>query len=327
MIARRLVNVGALAFCLILAAIDPRACNATTTPEGLVLDLPGYVVTSLAAMPSEPLGLDLDAAGNLFLPTADGIYKVTPGGSISLWSNPFALDLAFTPEGSGYGAGGGCNCLTRFAPVGTNAILHQDSLAWAMVNLGADGTLYAAIAHIFQPGHGLYQVDRATGQPSLLVSGGPGPGGTGAYGPTAVGADGKLHAMSYVDPATYGTLFRLDGSQFTAVASIPNPLAPRGLGGSLRGLAPGPSGTLHAATVQETLAPQVIGVVYILDPALGTATRLASGYNTFAIAYDASTGRLYVAEGSRLKKIWVITKDSVPTTQESWGRIKARYRN
>lgn len=310
----------------VLGLFAPLPCGATTTPEGLTTHQPGYVVTALGALPSEPLGLDLDAAGNLYFPTAEGIYKVTPGGSSSLWSDAFASDLAFTSDGSGYGADGSCHCITSFDPGGTSSIL-QDSLQWSDVNLGSDGVLYGVTRSPFDPGYGVYQIDRSTGQASLLTAGRP-LGGTGRYGPMATGTDGKLHSLALgVEDGTYGTLLRLDGTQFTPLVSIPNPLWGRGAGGALTGLVAGPSGTFYASTLQETLAPQFVGFVYTIDLALGTAEYLVSGYNSFFIGYDGNTGTLYVAETSRLKKIWAITKDpSSPAQAVSWGRVKALYR-
>ena len=305
---------------IVAAAGRPAPSGASTTPEGVMLKLPGYAVSSPFAfsLPVESSDIEIDASGALLVPMSDGIRRVTLGG-ITPWSSAVVNDLALAPDGSGYGAG--YDALESFQSGGSAAVLHQDVSHWIQTTLDADGALYAASAW---PGNGLYRVDRSTGDLTPLVAGGPGAGGDGTYGPMVFGSDGKLYmlgrSVNSADPG--GTLFRLDGSQFTAVVSLSATFNQC----TMLGLVRGPAGTLFAARYIPTVTGSFTTEVLILDPAAGTSSTLAFVNNHVAIGYDPSVGNLYVAEGTRLMKLWVVTRTPVPAQAETWGALKARYR-
>src|SRR5439155_18241618 len=92
---------------------------------------------------------------------------------------------------------------------------------WRYVELGPDGRLYATVWA--GAGQGVYQIDRTTGQATIVKAGGPAANGDGVYFDLAFGLDGKLYTLGDDTGAGANTgLFRLDGSTFTRVASVPH---------------------------------------------------------------------------------------------------------
>jgi hypothetical protein len=308
-----LLTAGILA--LSLTAFIPRACDAITLLQT------GYSSGLAFELPQGPDydDLEIDQAGSLFFAMGSfGIKQVT--GSFTDWSKAPVRDLALATTGIGYGAGvGPCHCILNLQPDGSYSTLHQDNLSWTNVALSPDDSLYASIWA--GPGQGLYLVNRATGEPTLLVSGGPGTGGTGHYRSMRFGNDGKLYALGS-DGAGNGHLYRLDGDKFTAVASLPH----SGISFTL-----GPSGLFYVASQYETAFGYQAGDLWIVDPVAGTSSLLArSGsyvglyHPAFgAVGYDPNSQVLYLAESY---KVWAIRRDPTPALSESWGSVKARYR-
>jgi hypothetical protein len=253
--------------------------------------------------------------------SADGIIRVTGAGSSSSWSGAPTLSLALTSSGDGYSTGRAlCHCIDRLETNGSYSTLHQDDLEWTYLGLAPDGTLYADIWA--GTGKGLYQIDRTTGEPTPVVSGGPGAGGSGSLNALAFGSDQKLYTVGRVDFSPTGTkLLRLDGTQFTAVATMPN-------GGF--DLAAGPPGIFYVLTNTDLGSGYLFGQVWIADLNKDTVTLLAQGAPEFhltdptfaAIAFDPNIQRLYVAGQGKIWAIW----NTTPVRTESWGAVKALYR-
>jgi hypothetical protein len=163
---------------------------------------------------------------------------------------------------------------------------------------------------------GLYTVDPTTGSPTLLVNGGPGPGGIGFYEHMMTALDGKLYAVGNTDgaPSSWG-LFRLDGSQFTKVASLPD-------GGG--GLAQDNQGLFYTVLSVERFDGSTAHEVWMVDATSGSATLLADGpHGASSVAYDRVRNRLYVADFSA--NVYYITKGPVPVRRDSWGALKVYY--
>jgi hypothetical protein len=183
------------------------------------------------------------------------------------------------------------------------------------VALTNDDTLYA-VGQSAATGQtkGLFRIDRVTGQPTLIVPGGPGPAGSGLYESLAGGSDGKLYAVGSLDLGfTDFRLFRLDGSQWTAVAIV--------TGG---GLPAGPSGAFFVVSGYSSVAGA--GKLQLVDPVSGTSAVFATGTTATefgSVGYNPTTGTIYVTDNG---KIWAITKNSTPARTDSWGSVKAIYR-
>jgi hypothetical protein len=292
------------------------------TPEGIHLVDPGLAAQAVGELSDTPRNLALDGFGNLYAALGGGIVRMSSSGSVSPWSTEIVTDLELASDGTGYGAGGSCECVRSFATDGTSTILHQDASNWSVVALASSGELIAATR---APGYGgLYDIDASTGVPSTIVDGGPGGGGVGYYSDAAFGPDGALYTVSRVpgDLAIF-TLFRLSGSTFTPVAIGDLPVS--WIGGGPTGLVSDGSGKLYISVHREYFDGRFGGEIFEYDLASGSCRRIADAYNGLTIAYDPASGRLYAAETTRLRKVWAISS-LTPTTSESWGSIKARYR-
>jgi len=293
--------------------------------EAVTLNQPGYSATLLVTVPDENYStMEVDQNGSLYLPGGlGGIQRITSGGVVSTFSSVTAGDLALLPSGAGYASGGDlCHCVSAFQSDGQFSTLHQDSLGWISVALSPNGVLYATEQSINGPN--LYTIDRATGQASIVVAGGPGPGGGGLYFSLAFGPDGKLYACGSLDVTLAGNrLFRLDGNRFTAIAVPPH-------GGF--DLALDPFGKVYVTTNINSGGGYRTGELWVLDPAAGTSTLLMTGgfyigapvpHPTFqGVGYDAGTGITYVVESG---KIWAISKNQTQVKRGSWGAVKAFY--
>jgi hypothetical protein len=191
--------------------------------------------------------------------------------------------------------------------------LHADSYGWTFVALGSDGTLYANIWA--GPGQGLYTIDRITGTPTLVVNGGPAAGGNGVYYNMLGGQDGKLYCVGSIDGTASGVrLFRLDGSQFTIVATLPD--AGYGLAQDTQGLFYTVTGVASGGVIHHE--------VWVVDPTTWSASLLADGpINALCLAYDRARDRLYVTDDNG--NIFFFAKSATPVLHESWGATKVRY--
>jgi hypothetical protein len=269
--------------------------------------------------------IELDGAGDLYfaIGSSGGVLRWTPGGTVSTWSAAMVLDLSLAPTGDGYGAGRSlCNCILAIRSDGSSSTLRKDSFGWGYVALTPDASLYASA---YGGGEGLYIIDRSTGQPSVIVAGGPGPNGNGIYKGMASGPDGMLYVLGSLDGSLAGSrLFRLDESTLTPVATPPH-------GGST--LVLGPNGHFYVVTAFDYGSGYPVGELWIVDPVSGAGSLLASSsngrpgdpYPIFgAVAYNASAQMLYLSESNN---IWAIKVDSsVPSLTKSWGAVKALYR-
>ena len=283
------------------------------TAMAVTLHQSGYSAHPLVSLPTStysPSDVEVDGQGNLYVPTLTlGVQRISPGGAVSLWSTVPAVDLTLTSAGDGYGAGPSCRCILRVESNGSYSTLHQDAFEWRYIELGPDGTLYSLLWA--GAGQGVYRIDRTSGVPTPIVTGGPGPGGAGWYGGMAHGIDGKLYVNGY-DGSGYG-LYRLDGSTFTRAATLPY---------TFFGLTRDETGLFYAATSYFDA-----GEVWTIDAVSGTAALLASGLALPAgIGYDPLSHSINVAEQYGSRQVWVITKES-PTRAlaATWGQLKARY--
>ena len=268
-------------------------------------------------------GLALDAAGNLYTTLGNsGFLQVTPGGTATPWSSTNGYKFVFAPDGTGYAIGAWpCKCIEKFSPDGLASVLQADTLAWGSLAVLPDGSLYASVP--YDPGAGIYRIDRATGQAMVIVAGGPGPGGSGLFGGMAVGSDGNLYVNASLDGTLAGRrLFRLDGSTLTPLATPANGAEVIALGPAGRFLAiSGVPGSLYQASD-----------LWLFDPVSGVSNWVARTDIYFhewdvmfrGTAYDANREIVYVTENHR---IWALHLDlSTPARTESWGAVKALYR-
>lgn len=309
---RRYLLIGLLASTIGVAL--PGSCGAIS------LQLSGYSASLYLELPNDAVYEDIEAdqSGSLYLAVGSlGIRKVQ-GGVASTWSTGGVDDLVLGSSHA-YGAGRSlCDCVLRFGMNGSYSTLHQDSLSWSFVTIGPDSTLYASIS--VGTGKGLYVLDRGTGNPTQVVPGGPVAGGSGRYYGMAFGSDGKLYVLG-AGSGSGGSLYRLDGTQLTSVATLDH----TGLFLTL-----GPGGVFYVSAQYLSGTGFINGEIWIVDPSSGNTTLLAKNgsypgltHPTFGgIAYDSGTATLYVAEAN---KLWAIM-NSTPAQRESWGSIKARYR-
>lgn len=308
--------VGAAVACLASIAGGPGAARSLTLHQA------GYTATPFLAPTGSPVDLEVDGGGSLYLSFGSGgVEKCSPAGVVSPWSAAGASDLTLGPAGSGYTAGRGlCRCIESIGSDGSHVVLHQDAYEWTNVELGPNDTLYATVWA--GSGQGLYRVDRNTGEPTPIVIGGPGPGGSGIYRDLAFGLDGRLYVVGSADGSVAGySLFRLDGPTLTPAVALPH--------GGIN-LARDESGIFYVTTAYDYGSGRPVGEVWRVDAALGSASLFAStdpDAPLDPIAHDPGTGRLYVYEGGKsAREVWAITKTSVPARVESWGGLKARYR-
>lgn len=292
-----------------LCVLAPRLVTAGT----VTVHVAGYTYSPFVTISSFSVDdLELDAAGNLYVCSNGDIRRVTPQAVETPWSSATANDIVLDNTGAAYGAGRSvCDCIVSILPNGSYSTLHADSLAWTFVAMGHDGTLYSNVW--VGTGQGLYTIDRTTGVPTLVVSGGPGPGGTGSYAGMLVGQDGKLYTCG--NSAGSDGIFRLDGGQFTRIASWPH--------GSLQ-LAQDNQGIFYTALSVQRPDGSIAHEVWMNDPSSGTATLLADGPgSSSALVYDRLRNRLYVQNGL---DIYIIEKGVTPTRRETWSAVKAKFR-
>lgn len=315
---RRIRKLGALLSVVGILIVLPRASGA------IILHQSGYSATLLVDLPRGPVygDLEVDQVGDIYVSSVGGGISKVSGSTVIPWSSVDVLDLTLILAGGGYGSGGSaCHCISSIQANGSFSTLHADSHTWRYLALTTDEKLYASVTSIV--GQGLYELDRSTGVPSPVISGGPGPGGIGVYRGMAGGSDGALFTLGTLDGTLSGhRLFRLDGTQFTEVATLPN----GGIGLSL-----GPSGMFYVSTAFTVAGGFPAGELWIVDPIVGLSTRLASngsypglsnpGFN--GVAYNAATGTIYVLEEH---KLWAIARDTTPAESKSWGAVKALYR-
>jgi hypothetical protein len=129
----------------------------------------------------------------------------------------------------------------------------------------------------------------------------------------SIGLDGKLYTCGG-SGGTFG-IFRLDGTQFTKVASWPH--------GSLQ-LAQDNQGIFYTSLSVERFDGSIAHEVWMSDPSSDTATLLADGPGSSnAVAYDRTRNVLYVENGG---EIYILAKGPTPTHRETWGAVKSKFR-
>jgi len=289
------------------------ASSAGSVP--VTVHVPGYVYAPFVSTSlTSASDLELDAAGNVYLCKPGDIRRFTPDGVESPWSQAPASDIVFGPGGGAYGAGPSCQCLLTLSSSGSATTLHSDALHWQWVTFnGATGVLYATSGGSAQ---GLYTVDPTSGTPTVVIDGGPGPGGNGVYQGLLVASDGKLYADGTSDGSLAGWgVYRLTGGQFLQVGPLPN-------GGFT--LAQDNQGLFY--TITTVFPPVGPGhhEVWQTDPATGSSILLAEGPNFGdCVAYDRQRNRLYVADNQGT--VYYIEKGPTPTRRETWSAVKARF--
>jgi len=312
----RLVRLCSSTVLAALFLLAPRCADA------IIIELTGTTDQLLYDQLGGLEGPAMDPVGNLYvLDTNTGIREVTQLGAMSPWSSTKGYQLTFAPDGTGYALESACNCIEQFTSSGQSSVLRPDTLAWGNFAVLPDGSLWANVW--LGTGQGIYRIDRTTGEPTVVVAGGPGPGGSGIYYGMTPGTDGRLYVNANLDGTLAGSrIFRLDGSTLTPMAAPPN-------GG--RAYAPGPPGWLLVISgVPGSL--YTASELWLYDPVAGTSKQVARTDIYFheydvsfrGVAYDPSQQTAYVTENHRL---WALHLDlSTPALARSWGAVKAQYR-
>jgi hypothetical protein len=304
----RIIWVAMASAIMLLAAVSSGGAATVTVHQ------PGYSYAPFVSTSVYPAAdIELDASGNIYLCNPGNSDRITPGASVSSWSSAPIADIVFAPGGDGYAAGGGiCDCITSVSANGAFSTLHADSHEWSYVTLATDGTL---LANTFAgASQGLYSIDRTTGSPTLLVAGGPGPGGSGFYASMLIGMDGKLYTNGS-NGLVHG-LFRLDSGQFTQIATWPH---------GCFGLAQDNQGIFYTSVpITPLFGTTVTHEVWMYDPNVGTPALLADGPGTsVAVAYDRARNLLYVQNDG---DVYILGKSATPTRRETWSAVKAKFR-
>lgn len=256
------------------------------------LYLPDYTATTFGFAAGQGDDLDIDSLGRIYAPGSaqwSGIQRFSSNGSSEMWSTAPGYSLAVSGDGTkAYLATRDTgHSIQKINANGSyiNLTPGSSNLGWTWVALSSSGNLYANVWA--GTGEGLYSINTTTGAYSAIVSGGPGLNGAGWYGDMAVGLDGKLYANGS-DGSGWG-LFRLDGSAFSKVATLPN---------GFFGLTAGPNGLFFTGADSE---------VWMMDSLTGNASLLASGFlHASGVAYDPLTARLYVRDGDTPYQITAI---------------------
>jgi hypothetical protein len=160
-------------------------------------------------------------------------------------------------------------------------------------------------------GAGLYEMDRTTGAATLLVAGGPGPGGTGWYWDMVTLADGTLLVSGW--GGSGNAIFRYSGSGLTPIATLST---------AAIGLCRGPENTILGAGFDASG-----GCVWRIDPLSGEVDLFASGFGeTVGVAYDATHERIYVVDQQSPRQVWVLLQSPTAARNTTWGGLKVKYR-
>jgi len=281
-----------------------------------VMHEPGWTITPFVTLPStraeDP---EVDGAGNLYVACGqDGVFRVTPTGSVDLWSSAQGYGLAMLPSGEAYLPSRDAFATKYIWDIqpngGYSALVSGTSPSWLYCALTPSGLLYGNVIGL---GEGIYLIDRGTGGFSPVRMGGPGLGGNGAYADMATTSDGTLF-VSGSGSFGYG-LFRVVDSTSTQVIQ---------LSVGLFGLCRGPSDTLFGAGYTGS-SGTTNGEIWRLDVSAGTSSLFASGFGaTVGVAYDPTRNRFYVVDFTG--STWRIDRDSTPTLRTSWGAVKSMYR-
>jgi len=289
------------------------AVSAVAAP---VMHEPGWTIAPFVTLPStraeDP---EVDGAGNLYVACGqDGVFRVTPTGSVSLWSAAQGYGIAMLPSGQAYLPSRDIFTTKYLWDIQSDgsysALVTGASPSWLYCAASPSGLLYA---NVIGTGKGIYMVDRQTGSSTPVLIGGPGPGGVGTYSDMATTSDNTLYVSGALAPGI--GIFRILGGVSAQV--IPLPI-------EMIGLCRGPSDTLFGATYQGS-GPTTDGQAWRLNVDAGAGTVFASGFGVSdGIAYAPTLDRFYVIDLGG--QVWKITHDSTPAMNTTWGGVKSKYR-
>jgi len=301
------------AWILALLLLIGGAVSALAAP---VMHEPGWTIAPFVTLPStraeDP---EVDGAGNLYVACGqDGVFRVTPTGSVNLWSSAQGYGIAMLPSAEAYLPSRGLLATDYIWDIlsdGTySPLVSGASPLWVYCALTTSGLLYGSVAGA---GEGIYLIDRGSGAFSKVLLGGPGPGGTGTYSGMATTGDNTLYVSGLLGPAS--GIFRVTGGASTQVIST-------SIG--MIGLCRGPGDTLFGAGYTGS-SGTTNGQVWRLDVSGGIASLFASGFGaTAGVRYDPTLDRFYVVD--QPGSVWTITRDGTPTLTTSWGSVKTKYR-
>jgi sugar lactone lactonase YvrE len=142
------------------------------TPDGVITTVAGLAGVSGAqdgsgseARFSQPSGIALDGAGNIFVSDNAGIRKITPGRVVSTFlgnpdGRPSLGGLAVDTNGSVYVAGGGANTVLKISPSGDVATLAGTGALGSADGLAAQATFAYVAAVAVDPVGNVYVADR-----------------------------------------------------------------------------------------------------------------------------------------------------------------------
>jgi sugar lactone lactonase YvrE len=141
-------------------------------PDGVITTVAGLAGVSGAqdgsgseARFSQPSGIALDGAGNIFVSDNAGIRKITPGRVVSTFlgkpdGRPGLGGLAVDTNGSVYVAGGGANTVLKISPSGDVATLAGTGALGSADGLAAQATFAYVAAVAVDPVGNVYVADR-----------------------------------------------------------------------------------------------------------------------------------------------------------------------
>jgi sugar lactone lactonase YvrE len=141
-------------------------------PDGVITTVAGLAGVSGAqdgsgseARFSQPSGIALDGAGNIFVSDNAGIRKITPGRVVSTFlgnpdGRPSLGGLAVDTNGSVYVAGGGANTVLKISPSGDVATLAGTGALGSADGLAAQATFAYVAAVAVDPVGNVYVADR-----------------------------------------------------------------------------------------------------------------------------------------------------------------------
>jgi hypothetical protein len=262
------------------------------------------------ATPSAPAeGVSVDGAGRVYVGAGlAGIFRFDIRGAGGLWSTAAGFAQATLPDGRTFAPSRDVlsnSYIWNVAPDGSYAPLVSASPGegWSYSTVSASGKLYVNIWA--GQGQGIYAVDTNTGATTPIVTGGPGPGGSGVFSSmTTIGED-----VYVVGLGTINGIYEVSGNSLVLRGSMPQGFV---------GLCAGPDA--FYVTSGDATGGQVWRV------AGNVATMFARYFgNTVSIAYDPPRNRFYVQDSTD-PKVWVISRAPTAARSVSIGRIKALYK-
>lgn len=265
---------------------------ANSAQAGLTI-LDPYYKSSIFASGGFSDALVVNHAGDLFVRGSfdpdnyiGGIYKYSPDGSVSTWSEAKGFGVAISESGIIYTAqrSAGSDGITKVETDGSYSSLPL-SFNTPYTHLAAgNGKLYANIWA--GSGAGIYEIDPISGAGSLIVSA----GGWEWYGAMKFGSDGELYVSHFLNGSSY--LSKLENGGLVNVLTTPEFFF---------------EFTFDDRGNLFTTHPRTDGVVYKINLATGQSTLFATNTEYIhGIAFDPLTSRLYLA-GQGESNIYAVT--------------------